>query len=352
VNSLAQIRLLNFRNYDRLDLEWGSHVNMIVGRNGSGKTNLLEAVFLVASGQVLRAAKDAEAIRHGESQALVTGISAENSAETKITLRAGHRKQVMVNGASLARASDLLGRMPAVTFLPEDLDLVRGSPDHRRHFLDLALSQVFPAYLNHLANYKRALQHRNALLKRAQDEPVGEDEFEIWEGELDAHGSALRSLRMQFIEECAPIASGLNQKLAGGDGLEMAYEVCPPPASRSLEIARGYTLSGPHRDDLDLKRQGFSLRSYGSQGQQRTAAIALKLSELEFVASKLEIRPMLLLDDVFSELDQIRRSNLITTGLNMAGQIFITCTEPEQGGELAREAKIYRVSQGEVTEEP
>lgn len=349
MNSLAQIRLVNFRNYDRLELEWGSHVNMIVGRNGSGKTNLLEAVFLVASGQVLRAARDAEAIRHGESQAVVTAISAENGAETKVTLRAGHRKQVVVNGASLARASDLLGRMPAVTFLPEDLDLVRGGPERRRHFLDLALSQVFPAYLNHLANYKRALQHRNALLKRAQDEPVSEGEFEIWEGELDSHGAALRVLRMRFIEECAPVASALNEKLAGGDAIEMAYEESPAPTSRGVEIARGYTLSGPHRDDLDLKRQGFSLKSYGSQGQQRTAAIALKLAELEFVASKLDIRPMLLLDDVFSELDQVRRGNLITTGLEMAGQIFITCTEPEQGGELAKEAKIYRVSHGEVT---
>ena len=355
---VERLSLKFFRNYEGLELFPGSGFNIVSGQNAQGKTNLLEAVYLCSTGRLLRGSRDAHAITHGHETGSVEVQLAGTGTTITIELRRGVRKRVLLNGASLGRPSDVLGRLPTVSFSAADLEIVRGEPAERRHFLDSELSQIYPAYLRHLSVYKRALEQRNALLRTAQDAHVGSDAFEPWEEQLASHGIEIRRYRAEWVESIDPLAAEAHADLGGGERLVLGYqprdegELIENLASgRGDDIRRGATSVGPHRDEMAIEVGGTDARQFGSQGQQRTAVIALKLAVLSSATALLGVPPVLLLDDVFSDLDQCRRSKLVERSLAVGGQAFLTCTEPEQAGvELIGRSKVFRVVSGTVRE--
>ena len=336
-----------------------ARLNLIVGQNAQGKTSLLEAIYLLSTSQLLRGVRDSEAIRHGEGESLVQASVGETETDIGMKLRAGTRKIATLNGMNLKRPSDLIGRLPTVSFSSEDLLLVRGEPADRRLFMDTSLCQLYPSYLGHLAGYRRALEQRNALLKHAQENYVDGEQFDVWETDLAHHGTALRSARAQFVSSLGVEATKLHAEMANGETLGLLYE--PKEASGELlehyqsqrprEIQRGTTQVGPHRDDIDIQVSEKEARLYGSQGQQRTAAVAIKMACLAITRDILGVEPVLLMDDIFAELDVHRRARLVEVARRHAGQVLLTCTEAEQAGpEFLNEAQLFHVNSGRVVQ--
>lgn len=358
---VGRLRLENFRNYERAEVDLDPGFNLFSGENGQGKTNLLEALYLVATSKLLRGSRDSEAIREGSSRAFAEVEFATTGSTMTLVLAAGVRKRAMLNGASLPRASDVLGRLPCVCFSSADLPVVAGQPADRRLFLDLVLSQLYPAYMRSLTVYRRALDQRNALLKQAQERPQPESLFQAWEAELAEHGSALREFRSRLIGQLEPLASEYQERLGSGERLNVVMEPCDASEdaqsllerleqTRALDIGRGATQVGPHRDEMSIRVDGREARFYGSQGQQRTAIIALKLAVLAVTTECHRAPPLLLLDDIFSDLDKNRRKRLIDIVTSSAGQVVVTCTEREQAGEeIVGRARSFKVSKGTVS---
>jgi DNA replication and repair protein RecF len=359
---VRELTLEGFRNYEALHTDLSPGLNVLIGANAQGKTNFLEALYLLSTTRLLRGMRDAEAVMDGASRAVVKAELQHANTSLSILLERGIRKRAQVNGASLPRASDLIGRLPSVCISSADLPIVREEPSDRRMFLDLELSQLFPAYLRHLTQFKRALEQRNALLKASQEWPRPVEQFEPWEAQMAEHGAALREQRMSFVEALLPIARSLHARMGDGEGLSLTYEPKDPAGTpqellmamevaRNAEIARGSSNIGPHRDDLLIQVGGREARLYGSQGQQRTAVICLKLAVLEFAEGELGHPPMLLLDDILSDLDERRRTMLVEIVLNRTGQAVLTCTEASAAGEdILGRAKVFAVESGQVRE--
>lgn len=359
---LCSLSMRDFRNYMSERIEPAPGINLVCGANAQGKTSLLEAVSLISTGRLLRASRDSVAIRHGQDSAKVQGELAGPGTLIAVELHRGARKRVELNGLGLPRASDVIGRLPTVSFSASDLSIVTGDPSDRRQFLDWELAQLYPSYLRHLSVYKRALEQRNALLKQAQQGYVPGEVFEPWEDQLAKQGAAIRIARRDWIEEIQPLTAEAHSAMGGGEQITLAYEAKDSGVdaaelaaellrTRPIDVHRGSTSSGPHRDELIIMVNETEARSYGSQGQQRTAVIALKLAVLESVEAHLGSSPVLLLDDVFSDLDASRRTNLVERTVHRGGQVFVTCTEAEQAGtELSRLARVFRVESGQVVE--
>ncbi len=362
VISVSSVSLDGFRNYRRLDLDLSNRFNVLYGRNGQGKTNFLEALYLLATTRLLRGQRDIEAIRETMDRAVVTAELDPSATRISVIIERGVRKKALLNNLGLPRASDLLGRLPCVSVSSADMEIVRGEPSERRLFLDLELSSLFPAYLRHLSHYKRALEQRNALLKDSREFPRPPAMFEPWEEQLAEHGTAMREARQDFVTSLAPRMSRLHAQMGGGEHVEALYVARDDArdrvtmlemlgASRQQEIARGSTIVGPHRDDLQIDISARDGRLYGSQGQQRTAVIALKLATLEVSRQELGIPPLLLLDDIFSDLDETRRALLVDVVLENAGQVVLTCTEASAAGpRILDQAKLFAVHSGEISE--
>lgn len=347
-----------FRNYRHLEItpEMGFHV--IAGPNAQGKTNLLEAIALISTTRLLRGMRDMEAIREGEDRFRVEGMISVGRTSIAMTLERGGRKRALLNGVGMTRAADLIGRLPSVCVSALDLPLVSGEPSERRMFLDLELSQVYPAYLRALSLFKRALEQRNALLKQAQERYVPPENFHAWEAQMATYGASLREYRARFIAELSPIASQVQAELGEGESLELSYAAKDDAfdaatyeavleSGRGTDIARGTTTLGPHRDDVAIRIAGKDGRLFGSQGQQRSAVIALKLATLELVRDKLGEPPVLLLDDMLSDLDAGRRERLCIWVADHAGQAFLTCTEAAAAGDrILERSRVYTVQEG------
>ena len=356
-----RVTLTGFRNFAQLDLEIEPGFNVICGPNAQGKTNLLEAIYLVSTTRLLRGHKDTEAIRDLENRAHVQLELAPHGTLLGVTLERGVRKRASLNGMNLPRASDLMGRLPCVCISTIDLELVRGDPAERRMFLDVELSILSPAYLRHLTMYKRALDQRNALLKASREWTQPAEVFEVWEKHLAEHGAALRAARVDFVAALYDPAQSAHERIGGGENLEVSYiakdDAMEEEAlmtllaqTRSGDVLRGSTTVGPHRDDLGIEVAKREARLFGSQGQQRTSVIALKLATLEVAKYRLGSVPLLLLDDMLSDLDQDRRALLVDVILDLAGQAVLTCTEAESAGErILERASIFQVRAGTVT---
>ena len=359
--TVSSVSLDGFRNYRHLELSLSSRFNVLTGRNGQGKTNFLEALYLLATTRLLRGQKDVEAIQDGQERALVVAELDPTATKVSVQIERGVRKRALLNGLSLPRASDLLGRLPCVSVSSADMEIVRGEPSERRLFLDLELSSLFPSYLRHLTQYKRALEQRNALLKDSREFARPAAMFEPWEEHLAEHGVALRDARQDFVRRLAPRMSRLHAQMGGGELAEALYAPKDEAntyeelrdllaAGRAQEIARGATSYGPHRDDLQMTVSHREARLFGSQGQQRTAVIALKLATLEVSRQELGIPPLLLLDDIFSDLDESRRALLVDVVLENAGQVVLTCTEASAAGpRILDQARLFQVVSGEIT---
>jgi DNA replication and repair protein RecF len=354
---LESVRLSNFRNYVSLDVEPAPGLNIFFGANAQGKSNLLEAIAMLATGKSFRAHREAELIRNGAALSEIAGDA--RMAAGRVRLRCtldrttgGMRKTFDVNGAAVGFAR-FLGRARVVTFVPADLALVSGGPALRRTFLNVALAQASPAYYRDLARYQKIIAQKGALLRGAV--APDRDLLLTYNDELVRPGRALMTARAAFVAELSAAAAGIYDRWsATSERVELRY--APNAGDGDLaealaanveaEVRRRQTLTGPHRDDLRLELDGRPLAAYGSQGQQRTAVLALKVAEYEVMRERGGDAPILLLDDVLSELDAERAGGFLAA-LGSFEQAFLTTTElPDR---FARALNAFAVAAGGVT---
>jgi DNA replication and repair protein RecF len=355
---LRRLQLRNHRNYAQLDLAPGPGINVFIGANGQGKTNLLEAVAMLALSSSPRARREVEVVG---PVVPATSIQAEVESEGKVVELAitlhiegdRARRVIEVDGAR-RRAFDLPGHFRVTLFWPDDLGLIKAGPELRRRFLNQMLVQVEPGYARALAGLKRVLEQRNSLLKRMASGGGGGDVLEAWDQELIRIGGEVAAARARAVRELQPKAARYHLEIASGERLEIEYQGPPAELAEAVhnslgeDLRRGSTTIGPHRDDLRVLVNGRDARAYGSQGQQRTAVVSLKLAEAALVAGRTGERPVLLLDDVLSELDGERRAALLRQVAG-AGQVIITSVEAGPfPPELMSSARVWRVVGGEI----
>ncbi|HAZ64834.1 MAG TPA: DNA replication/repair protein RecF [Armatimonadetes bacterium] len=368
---LQRLELTDYRNYAALSLALSARLTVLRGHNAQGKTNLLEAVALLALTRSPRGARDGELIRWGANSAVVRGEAARTHrppVAISLTLRRRGAKSLRVDGQPCARLADGVGELVAVYFGPGHLQLVSGSPEGRRDYLNTCWGQVSPAYLRAMSAYRGILRQRNSLLRRVVlGGRLDSALLDTLDDQLAEHGGALMAARAQAIEQLAAHANRIHALLSGGsEQLQLTYDphvstneatdagACRQALAERLvvrrpdELRRGVTLLGPHRDDLGLTLNGADAKQYGSQGQQRSAALALKLAELAVLAEALDEAPLLLLDDVLSELDTRRREATLELA-EQTDQVILTSAEggPAQLAELAG-ADVRWVENGQI----
>lgn len=364
---LLRLRLHNFRSYPQLVLLPPKGLTVLVGENGAGKTNLLEAVHLCCLGKSHRTNSDQDMIRIGEDTCAVHAQVQRQGRVDEVGVRLWQqqkqRKLIYVDGKVVGRIGELMGHMTCVMFSPEDIDIVRGAPQLRRRFLDMLLSQCQPAYFYSLQHYHAVLKQRNALLRQIARQHSGSDQLPDWDSQLSRAAVAVLRARQEAVIRLSELATGHYARISGrqeeqlslhyrsalADSQQIAEDMLRLlQQSHAEDIRRQTTGTGPHRDDLILCLNGQELKGYASQGQLRTAVLALRLSEIDILTKAQGEAPILLLDDVFSELDLSRRSRLIA-GLHHV-QTLLTCTDLDDVQPLAP-ACILRVHQGEITQQ-
>lgn len=358
---IKSIELADYRNYEGLRLQFGSGVNIFYGDNAQGKTNILEAVFVSATTKSHRGSRDRELIRFDREEAHIRTMIEKNGLEHKIDmhLRKFSTKGIAVDGQKIRKASELIGLLKVVFFSPEDLSIIKDGPSARRRFIDIELCQLDQSYLYHLNQYNKVLMNRNKLLKDLYYDNSLYDSLDVWDEQLVRYGRRVIERRERFILELNGIINGIHRNLSGGkENLYLGYEPDvradlfekKMKEGRERDLKLKQTCTGPHKDDCIFSIDGCDIRRYGSQGQQRTAALALKLSEIELVKKVSHDTPVLLLDDVLSELDSSRQNYL----LESIGEIqtIITCTGLEEFINRRFEVnKVFKVVNGTVSVE-
>lgn len=357
---VESIDLKNFRNYEILNINFDSNVNIIYGDNAQGKTNILESLYLCSTSKSHRGSKDKEIIKLGTSEAHIKVNVKKNGINYRIDmhLKHGKSKGIAINGIPIRKAVELFGIINIVLFSPEDLNIIKNGPSERRRFIDMELSQLDKIYLSNLVNYNKVVNQRNKLLKDISFNPSKEslETLDIWDIQLVKFGKEIIKGRVRFINQLNEIVADIHSKLTGGkEKLEIKY--IPNVSednfyenvseSRDRDLRYKVTNVGPHKDDLVFYINGQDVRKFGSQGQQRTAALSLKLSEIELVKIIIKDTPILLLDDVLSELDSNRQNFLI----NSIGDIqtIITCTGLDEFINSRIDVnKIFKVVNGQV----
>lgn len=355
------IRLDQFRNYKSLELEFHPGTNLFYGDNAQGKTNILESVYLCGTTRSHKGSKDREMIRFEQEESHIRMLLEKSSMEYRIDmhLKKNKSKGIAVNGVPVKKAGELIGIGNFIFFSPEDLNIIKNGPAERRRFLDMELCQLDSVYLYHLTNYNKILVQRNKLLKDIFFHPEYEEMLDVWDEQMVQYGKILIRLREQFIRELNGIIHGIHKNLSGGrEELVLSYEKNVEPEvfqemlhnSREKDLKTKMSNCGPHRDDMCFVVQGVDIRRYGSQGQQRTAALSLKLSEIEIVKRNISDTPVLLLDDVLSELDSSRQRYLLENIHDV--QTFITCTGIDHFVENHFKIdRLFRVTAGTVAVE-
>jgi len=369
------LRLSDFRNYEHLELELGDGVNFFTGTNGSGKTSILEAVSYLAVARSLRGSNDSEVIRWGSSAFGVSGdiVSDASVRTSKLTYERGGRKEVTFDGERRPLLSELVGVLRVAWFCPEDTWLTKGGPSERRKLLDMTLCQLDPAYLSALSNYRRTLRQRNEALLSWAPEEESERLVGVWTERLVDYGSRVIAGRAALMPRMSESVGRFHEAIADGESIALRYKcstdkragngaddagpLSEEAARASFQEAlervaaderrRGFTLVGPHRDDLEVRLGGRTLRTFGSQGQHRTAAIALKLGEAAVLDSD-ERGVVVLLDDIMSELDDRRAEALVELVAGL-GQALMTSTRPSAAMEGVDGSVSFRVDAGGVT---
>ena len=363
---IKSLELSNFRNYNFLSMEFDSGTNILYGDNAQGKTNILEAIFVSATTKSHKSCKDKDIVNFKEEEAHIRTYLEKEGVETRVDmhLRKNKSKGIAIDGTKLKKAAELLGILNIIFFSPEDLSIIKNGPSERRRFIDMELCQLDNFYLYNLNNYNKIVNQRNKLLKDLHFNPALKDTLTIWDSQLLSYGSKIIERRIQFVEQINGIIKELHSNLSGGkEFLRIEYE--PNVTIDSYEKELNYsqdkdiklkqTTVGPHRDDISFivrktgEEKEIDIRKYGSQGQQRTAALSLKLSEIELVRKVTKDTPVLLLDDVLSELDSNRQNYL----LNSIGDIqtIITCTGLDEFVNHRFEInKVFKVTNGVVEE--
>lgn len=362
---ITDIELHNFRNYSDLQLEFHPNVNLILGNNAQGKTNLLESVFVTSMGKSFRTNKDQEMILFGEDFGRVKVHAQKDGYDTSVELvfTKDSKKSAKIDGVKLKKSSQLLENIYIVIFSPEDLRIVKDEPEKRRKFIDRELCQLRPKYYENLSNYKKVLLQRNAYLK---ENSVDAAILDLWDMQLAKYGASIMLMRADFVKKLNEISRRIHSSITNGkENLKLVYvpNVAIPESADELEAAyykvlrssfendlrNRTTTKGPHKDDLEFFIDEIRVRSFGSQGQQRTSALSLKLAELSLIKEETGEDAILLLDDVMSELD-LQRQEFLVKSLS-ENQMFITTTEiPDKLKENLPEGKTFYVNSGQVVE--
>ena len=347
---VCSICLDGFRNYTNFSASFDPGVNVIWGENAQGKTNILESIYLSATTKSHRGNKDRELIKFEENEAHIRIHFEKQGIDHQLDmhLKKNKAKGVAIDRIPIRRSSDLLGQIPVILFSPEDLKIVKSGPSERRKFLDIELSQMERLYLYQLTNYNKILVQRNNLLKQIRFQNNLIETLEAWDIQLVKYGSEVIKYREKFIKHLGEVCQKIHNKLTGGkEKILLEYDrdvgydsyLTELAKKRQKDLKYSTTTVGPHRDDISFIVNGIDIRKYGSQGQQRTAILSMKLAELEFVKKETGEYPLLLLDDVGSELDKERRNTLFSYLTKKEIQTIITTTD-ESLGAYGKEIKI------------
>ena len=344
---IKKIKLNNFRNYKQEEIELDKNLNLFYGENAQGKTNIIEAIFLGSMGKSFRTKKDKEMIRLQQNKAEIEIEYEKLDRDGKIKIELADKKNIYLNGIKIKKLSELLGNIHIVIFTPDDIQILKGGPQNRRKFLDMMISQLKPNYMYHLNLYLKTLEQRNNYLRQIKEEKKDENLLDIWDEKLVEHANIIYQYRNEFIKEIHSEITNHKEEI------EIEYlSECQTKEKylsllkerRKLDIIKGFTTKGIHRDEFVISINGKQLDIYGSQGQHRTAILSLKLSELNIIEDEIGEEPILLLDDFMSELDKKRIQNFLEK-IEKA-QVIITCTE-----KISIENKkilIYNVKDGSI----
>lgn len=353
VQSLA---LSHFRNYEKLDIRLDPGVNIFYGNNAQGKTNILEALYMCATTKSHRGSKDKEMIHFGEDESHIRMQLKKDGVSHKIDmhLKKGKAKGVAIDGLPIRRSGELFGLAHMICFSPEDLSMIKNGPAERRRFIDMELCQLDKVYLHDLSDYNKTVNQRNNLLKQLQVDHSLKDTLDVWDMQLVQFGRRVISRRREFIDKINNYLAPVHDKLTGGaEQIRMIYQ---PNVSedvfeekvfmnRDRDLFMKTTQTGPHRDDFTFEVGGIDIRRFGSQGQQRTAALSLKLAEIDMVREIIHDDPVLLLDDVLSELDSSRQNYLLDSISHI--QTVMTCTGLDEFIENRLSIdRIFKVTEG------
>jgi len=332
---IKNIKLINFRNYNKKQINLHENINVFYGENAQGKTNIIESIFLCSIGKSFRTNKEKELIKFNEEKSLVEINFQKSDREGNIKIELGDKKQVYLNGIKLKKLSELLGNINVVIFTPDDINILKGGPQNRRKFLDIMISQLRPNYMHILTLYLKTIEQRNNYLKQIKIENKDENLLDIWDEKLIEYGMKIYEYRKEFIEKIKNKIKNIHNEITQNkEDIEIKYFsdantrqnfINELKSRRKLDIIKGFTTKGIHRDDFGIYINGKEVEIYGSQGQHRTAILSLKLAELKVIFDEIGEYPILLLDDFMSELDDKRRKSFLNNIKDI--QVIITCTE-------------------------
>lgn len=345
---IKNIKIKNFRNYTDQELELDKNINVIYGDNAQGKTNILEAIFLSAFGKSFRTSKDKEMIRKGESFSNIEINYEKKDRDGKININISDKKSISINDIKIKKLSELLGNINIVIFTPDDMDILKDGPSKRRKFLNMMIGQLRSNYVYNVNMYDKTLEQRNNYLKTNN---FNKDMLDIWDEKLADYGEKIYQYRNEFINKIKEKIGDIHKEIADEEIKIHYISDCENKEkylnklikNRDIDIRKGYTTAGVHRDDFKVFINGEEVNIYGSQGQNRTAILSLKMAELEVVYEDVGEAPILLLDDFMSELDEKRISNFLKNIKDI--QVIITCTKKLQ----MKNATFYNVVKGEIT---
>lgn len=355
---IHSLELKNYRNYEYLNMNFDSGTTILYGDNAQGKTNVLEAIYLSATTKSHRGSKDKDIIRFEEEESHIRTqiIKSDVMHRIDMHLRKNKTKGIAIDGVPIRKSGELFGVANVIFFSPEDLSIIKNGPAERRRFLDLELCQLNKLYLYHYTNYNKVLNQRNNLLKQIYFQPKLIETLDVWNQQLVQYGTEIIHARKEFIHQLNEILRDIHGKLTGGKELlqiqyeesvkEEEYEILLKQ-KQETDLKYQSTQYGPHRDDMSFYINDIEVRRFGSQGQQRTAALSLKLAEIEIVKQLIHDTPILLLDDVMSELDENRRDYLLHSIHDI--QTIITCTGYDDFiKERMKINRVYKVVKGHV----
>lgn len=351
---ISNLKIQNFRNYNEQEIELDPNINIFFGENAQGKTNIIEAIFLCSMGKSFRAKKDREMIKIDKENSLIEIEYKKSDRDGKIKIALGNRKNIFINGIKIKKLSELLGNINVVIFTPDDIEILKGGPQNRRRFLDIMISQLRPNYMYTLSLYQKTIEQRNNYLRQIKEQNKDEKLLEIWDEKLVEYASLICKYREEFINKIKNKIKNIHKEITNNkEEIKIEYKTeCRNKEEymnllkqrRKLDIIKGYTTKGIHRDDFCIYINEKELNTYGSQGQHRTAILSLKISELKVIYDEIGEYPILLLDDFMSELDSNRRKNLIN--YMKETQVIITCTEKMNIKE--EKYKEYYVKDGKI----
>ncbi len=349
---ITNIKLTNFRNYKEQQIILNPNLNIFYGDNAQGKTNIIESIFLCSIGKSFRTSKDKELIKFNEEISSIFLEYEKSDRNGSIKVEINDKKNILVNGIKIKKLSELLGNLNIVIFTPDDIQILKEGPQKRRRFLDVMISQLRPSYLHYLNLYNKTLEQRNNYLKQIKLENKSEEMLEIWDEKLAEYGEKIFIYRNEFIEKIKQKINIIHKNITSEkEELKIEYESnCSNKenylkllkARRKLDIIKGFTTKGIHRDDFMIYINNELVNIYGSQGQNRTVVLSLKIAEMQVIYDEIGEYPILLLDDFMSELDEKRRKNFLEYIENT--QVIITCTDKIEN--LDRDYKLFQVKNG------